>query len=30
MNKVNELRIDSTLWTAPANLINLIDFEPKK
>ena len=30
MNKVKELRNDSTLWTTPANLVNLIDFEPKK
>ena len=30
MNKVKELRIDNTLWAAPAKLINLIDFEPKK
>ena len=30
MNKVKELRIDSTLWATPAKLVNLIDFEPKK
>ena len=30
MNKVKELRIDNTLWAAPAKLVNLIDFEPKK
>ena len=30
MNKVKELRIDNTLWAAPAKLANLIDFEPKK
>ena len=30
MNKVKELRIDSTLWAAPSKLVNLIDFEPKK
>ena len=30
MNKVNELKIDSTLWATPAKLVNLIDFEPKK
>ena len=30
MNKVTKLRIDSTLWAAPAKLVNLIDFEPKK
>ena len=30
MNKVKELRIDSTLWSTPAKLVNLIDFEAKK
>ena len=30
MNKVKELKIDNTLWTTPAKLVNLIDFEPKK
>ena len=30
MNKVKELRIDSTLWATPAKLVKLIDFEPKK
>ena len=30
MNKVKELKIDSTLWAAPAKLVNLIDFESKK
>ena len=30
MNKVKESRIDSTLWAAPARLINLLDFEPEK
>ena len=30
MNKVKELKTDSTLWTTPAKLVNLIDFEPKK
>ena len=30
MNKVRELRIDSTLWAAPARLINLLDFKPEK
>ena len=30
MNKVRELRIDSTLWATPARLVNLLDFEPKK
>ena len=30
MNKVEELRIDSTLWATPARLVNLLDFEPEK
>ena len=30
MNKVKELRIDSTLWATPARLANLLDFEPEK
>ena len=30
MNKVKELKSDSTIWAAPAKLVNLIDFEPKK
>ena len=30
MNKVKELRIDSTLWATPAILVNLLDFEPEK
>ena len=30
MNKVKELKVDSTLWDTPAKLVNLIDFEPKK
>ena len=30
MNKVKELRIDSTLWATPAKLVNLTDFEQKK
>ena len=30
MNKVKELRIDSTLWATPAILANLLDFEPEK
>ena len=30
MNKVKELRIDSTLGATPARLVNLLDFEPKK
>ena len=30
MNKVKELRIDSTLWAIPAKLLNLLDFKPEK
>ena len=30
MNKVRELRIDSTLWATPAILVNLLDFKPEK
>ena len=30
MNKVKELRIDSTSWATPAKLVNLLDFEPEK
>ena len=30
MNKVKELRIDSTLWATPARLVNFLDFEPEK
>ena len=30
MNKVKELKIDSTLWATPAKLINLLDFKPNK
>ena len=29
MDKVKELRIDSTLWATPPKLVNLLDFEPK-
>ena len=27
---IRELKIDSTLWTTPAKIINLLDFDPKK
>ena len=27
---IKELKIDSTLWTTPARIINLLDFDPKK
>ena len=30
MNKARELKIDSTLWTTPAKLINLLEFKPEK
>ena len=30
MNKVKELRIDSTLWATLARLVNLLDFKPEK
>ena len=30
MNKVKELRIDSTLWATPAKLVNLLDFKLEK
>ena len=30
MNKVKELRIDSTLWATPVRLVNLHDFKPEK
>ena len=30
MNKVRELKIDSTLGATPAKIINLLDFKPEK
>ena len=30
MNKIRELKIDSTLWATPAKLGNLLDFKPEK
>ena len=30
MNEVKELKLDSTLWTKPAKLVNLLDFKPEK
>ena len=30
MNKVRELKIDSTLWATPAKIDNLLDFKPEK
>ena len=29
-NNIRELRIDRTLWAAPAKIINLLDFKPEK
>ena len=28
--RIKELKIDSTLWTDPARIINLLDFDTKK
>ena len=28
--RIKELKIDSTLWTTPKRVINLLDFDPKK
>ena len=28
--RIKELTIDSTLWTDPKRIINLLDFDPKK
>ena len=30
MDKVKELKIDSTLWATPPKLVNLLDFKPDK
>ena len=30
MNKVKELKVDSTLWTIPSKIVNLPDFKPEK
>ena len=30
MNKVRELRIDSTSWATPSKKINLLDFKREK
>ena len=30
MGGVKEIKTDSTLWTTPARLVNLIDFKPEK
>ena len=30
MSEKKELKIDSTLWTTPTKLVNLLDFIPNK
>ena len=30
MDKVKELKINSTLWATPSRLVNLLNFEPEK
>ena len=30
MDKVKQLKIDSTLWATPSKLVNLLDFKPEK
>ena len=30
MNELRELEIDSTLWTTPSKIINLLNFKPEK
>ena len=30
MNKVKELKINSTLWETPSKIVNLLDFKPEK
>ena len=30
MSGVKEIKVDSTLWTTPARLVNLINFKPEK
>ena len=30
MNKIRELKIDSTLWATSSRLVNLLDFKPEK
>ena len=30
MGGVKEIKIDSTLWTTPARLVNFIDFKSEK
>ena len=30
MDKIKEIRIDSTLWATPSKLVNLLNFKPEK
>ena len=30
MDKIKELKINSTLWATPSRLVNLLDFKPDK
>ena len=30
MDKVKELKIDSTLWATPSKLVNLLDFKTRQ
>ena len=30
MNKIKELKTDSTLWVTPSKIINLLNFKPEK
>ena len=30
MNKLKEIKVDSTLWSTPTRLVNLLDFNPDK
>ena len=30
MDKIKELKIDSTLWATPSKVVNLLDFKPDK
>ena len=30
MDKIRELKIDSTLWATPSKIISLLDFKPEK
>ena len=30
MNKVREIKVNSTLWATPSKIVNLLDFKPEK